>query len=55
MSSREVVFDFEKATKNTYRFQERSSGEPPIIGTLYVQKWLFKSEPKSIKLTIEWE
>ena len=30
----------EKETKNTVRFQEMpEEGKPPVIGTLYVQKW----------------
>ncbi len=43
----------EKDTKNTVKFAEvQTQGEPPIIGTLYVQKW-FAGEAASIKLTIE--
>ena len=50
---KEIEFEFERATKNTYRFQEKSSGSP-VIGTLYVQKSVFGSkEPKKIK--VEWE
>ncbi|MGC8562132.1 MAG: hypothetical protein ACP5NO_02895 [Thermoplasmata archaeon] len=55
MNKKEIEFEFERATKNTYRFQEKSSGNP-IIGTLYVQKSLFGSnEPRSLKVTVEWE
>ena len=44
-----MEFEFERATKNTYRFQEKSS-ESPVIGTLYVQKSVFGSkEPKRVK------
>ncbi len=32
----ELRFEFEKATKNTNRFQECS--EEPVVGTLYVKK-----------------
>ena len=47
--------EFERATKNTYRFQEKSSGTP-VVGTLYVQKSVFSSkEPKKVKVTVEWE
>ena len=36
----ELKFVKEKETKNTVRFNEVSEpGKPPIIGTLYVQKW----------------
>ncbi|MEM3291013.1 MAG: hypothetical protein QW046_05805 [Candidatus Micrarchaeaceae archaeon] len=55
MLKKEIEFEFERATKNTFRFQERASGNPDI-GTLYVQKSLFEGkEPKSLKLTVEWE
>jgi hypothetical protein len=55
MEKKEIEFEFERATKNTYRFQERSTGNP-AIGTLYVQKSLFGSkEPKKLKVTVEWE
>ena len=48
-------FSFERATKNTFRFQEDEvAGEAPIIGTLYVQKFPFNgSEPGSITVTVE--
>ena len=47
--------EFERATKNAYRFQEKSKGEPSI-GTLYVQKSVFDSkEPEKVKVTVEWE
>lgn len=55
MGRKEIEFEFERATKNTYRFQEKSSGTP-VIGTLYVQKSVFSSkEPKKVKVTVEWE
>ena len=55
MDKKEIEFEFERATKNTYRFQEKSSGSP-VIGTLYVQKSVFGSkEPKKVKVTVEWE
>ena len=51
MDKKEIEFKFERATKNTYRFQEKSSGTP-IIGTLYIQKSVFGSkEPKKVKVT----
>ena len=55
METKEIEFEFERATKNTYRFQEKSAGSP-VIGTLYVQKSLFGSkEPKIVRVTVEWE
>ena len=49
----ERVFDFEKETKNTVRYAEVADGQPPIIGTLYVQKWALKGSPKRLKVTID--
>jgi hypothetical protein len=55
MDKKEIEFEFERATKNTYRFQEKATGSP-VIGTLYVQKSVFGSkEPKKVKVTLEWE
>lgn len=35
-----VKFVIEKETKNTVKYNEvPGEGQPPIIGTLYVQKW----------------
>lgn len=49
---RKLTFELEKDTKNTYRFQEVAKGSPPVIGTLYIQKWLFESAPTTITVTI---
>jgi hypothetical protein len=49
----EKDFEFEKETKNTIRYTEIAEGQPPVIGTLYVQKWALKGNPKRIKVTIE--
>jgi hypothetical protein len=36
-----VKFKIEKATKNTIKFAEvEEPGKPPVIGALYVQKWV---------------
>ena len=36
----EMTFKVERETKNTVRFEEvLNAGEPPKIGTLYIQKW----------------
>jgi hypothetical protein len=50
-----VKFEFEKETKNSVRFKEiPAEGKPPIVGSLYVQKW-FAGSAKSLQLTIELE
>lgn len=55
MDKKEIESEFERATKNTYLFQEKSVGSP-AIGTNYVQKSVFGSkEPKKVKVTVEWE
>jgi hypothetical protein len=52
-----VVFARERETKNTVRFaeQENAEGLPPVIGTLYVQKFVVKrlGDPQVIKITVE--
>lgn len=53
MSKQELKFEFEKETKNSVRFKEvPAEGKPPIVGTLYVQKW-FAGNAKEVKVSIE--
>jgi hypothetical protein len=49
------TFKFDRATKNTFRFDEvETPGELFIIGTLYVQRFAFNgSQPGNIKVTLE--
>ena len=36
-----VEFRREKETKNTVKYEEQPKpGKPPVIGTLYIQKWV---------------
>ena len=50
----EKEFKVEKETKNTYKFEEiKEVKEPPVIGTLYVQKWVFERPPSRLRITIE--
>lgn len=53
----EAVFEFERDTKNTVRFQEVEGDEAPVIGTLYLQKHAYKKlgSPKRVKVRIEAE
>ena len=49
----EIKFDREKETKNTVRFVEvMEAGKPPVIGTLYVQKW-YAGARKDLKIEIK--
>jgi hypothetical protein len=48
-----VKFKVEKETKNTVKYNEvPAEGQPPIIGTLYVQKW-FAGNATEIEVTIK--
>jgi hypothetical protein len=49
----ERPFTFEKETKNTLRYAEVAEGQPPVVGTLYIQKWAFKGQPARIEVTIQ--
>ena len=54
MERHEVVFVMERETKNTVRFQEEANGKPPVVGTLYVQRWaLGQPLPERLTVTIE--
>ena len=52
MSDKKVKFEFEKQTKNSIRYKEvPEDGMPPVIGSIYVQKW-FAGNSKQIELVI---
>ena len=54
MERQTLVFVTERETRNTVRFQEEASGKPPVIGTLYVQRWaLGEPLPQRLTVTIE--
>ena len=50
----EIMFEFEKETKNTVKFDEvTENGSDPIIGSLYVQKSaLVDKSTDSLSLTL---
>jgi hypothetical protein len=49
----ELIFNKEKETKNTIKFEEQpAEGKPAVIGSLYVQKW-FVGDANTIKVTIK--
>lgn len=53
MDKHTIRFKREKETKNTVRFEEQTAeGKPPVIGTLYIQKWAVGSV-ETFDLTIE--
>ena len=48
-----VKFAREKETRNTIKYHEvAEQGKPPIIGTLYLQKW-YAGDCKELTLIIE--
>ena len=54
MEQQTLVFVMERETKNTVRFQEETNGKPPVVGTLYVQRWaLGQPLPQRLSVTIE--
>ena len=57
MAGLEITFKRERETKNTVRYEEEASesGEPPVVGTLYLQKWALKrlGDPEIIRVVVE--
>ena len=52
MTEKKVKFEFEKQNKNSVRYKEvPEDGMPPVIGSIYVQKW-FAGDSKNIEVTI---
>ena len=51
-TERTARFKVEKETKNTVKYNEvPAEGQPPIIGTLYVQKW-FAGAAQELEVTV---
>ena len=49
-----VVFEYERSTKGTHRYQEVSETTEPIIGSLYIRKWAVgQNAPDRLTLTIQ--
>ncbi|CAD7775650.1 hypothetical protein DMNBHIDG_01163 [Candidatus Methanoperedenaceae archaeon GB37] len=54
MNSKTIVLNKEKETKNTIRYREETEGQPPVVQTIYIQKWFTGSPaPEKIRVTIE--
>ncbi len=51
MDQQIISFTMERETKNTIRYKEEANGNPPAIGTLYLQKWLLGETPP-VKLQV---
>ncbi|SFC57177.1 hypothetical protein [Pseudoalteromonas denitrificans] len=53
MSEKVIKFEFEKHNKNSTRYKEVPQNDsPPILGSIYVQKW-FAGNHKNIEVTIK--
>lgn len=53
MDQHKITFTLERETKNTIRYQEETDGNPPAIGTLYLQKWLLgETPPVKLQVTV---
>jgi hypothetical protein len=51
----ELSFQRERETKNTVRFEEQVTDAPPVVGTLYLQKYALNrlGNPDCVRVTIE--
>ena len=51
----ELTFERERETKNTVRYEERVTDAPPVVGTLYLQKYALNrlGNPDCLRVTIE--
>jgi hypothetical protein len=53
MSETKITFELEKQNKNSMRYKEvPKEGMPPILGSVYVQKW-FAGESKTIEISVQ--
>ncbi|WP_286262192.1 hypothetical protein [Thalassotalea atypica] len=53
MTEKTIKFEIEKNNKNSVRYKEvPEDGMPPVLGSIYVQKW-FAGDKKNIELTIK--
>jgi len=52
MPEKKVKFEFEKQNKNSVRYKEvPEDGMPPVIGSIYLQKW-FAGDSQKLELVI---
>jgi hypothetical protein len=51
----DLSFQRERETKNTVRYEEQVTDAPPIVGTLYLQKYALNrlGNPDCVRVTIE--
>lgn len=52
MTEKKITFELEKENKHSVRYKEvTTDGMPPVLGTIYVQKW-YADQSKHIEITI---
>ena len=52
MSEIKIKFELEKENKNSVRYKEiPKEGMPPILGSIYVQKW-YAGDSKYLEVTV---
>ena len=50
---KDIRFVKGKETKNTFKFDEKpESGQPPIMGNLYLPKWLLEQNGNPSEVTV---
>ena len=51
----ELTFERERETKNTVRYEEQVMDAPPVVGTLYLQKYALNrlGNPDCLRVTID--
>jgi hypothetical protein len=51
----DLSFQRERETKNTVRYEEQVTDAPPIVGTLYLQKYALNrlGNPDCVRVSIE--
>ena len=53
MTTKTIKFELEKKNKNSVRFKEvPEDGMPPVLGSIYVQKW-YAGDSQNIEITIK--
>ena len=53
MEAQTLTFSLERETKNTVRYLEQTDGNPPTVGTIYVQKSAMgDNPPKTLTVTV---
>ena len=54
MEPMQVTLRRAKETKDTVRYEESEGDQPPVVGTLYLQKWAVHrlGDPETLTVTI---